>query len=71
MFLNTAYSELIYYLMGLSVGLEVVARSEAGQADGAEPVPRTPEGDLPWWKRPPARRAGPPATLPGWTGGGA
>lgn len=69
MFLNTAYSELIYYLMGLSVGLEVVARSEAEQAS-PDALPTAPE-NIPWWKRPPARRAGPPATAPGWTGGGA
>lgn len=58
MFLNTAYSELIYYLIGLSVGLEVVARSEA-----TDPVQAT-LPDLPWWKQPAARQ-------PGWTGGGA
>jgi putative inorganic carbon (HCO3(-)) transporter len=63
MFLNTAYSELIYYLIGLSVGLEVVARSEA-EEDAGDPAaaPAVRPGEIPWWKRPPA---------PGWTGGGA
>jgi probable O-glycosylation ligase (exosortase A-associated) len=61
MFLNTAYSELIYYLMGLSVGLEVVARSEAAAEEGSVQAPKP---DLPWWKRPPARQ-------PGYLGGGA
>lgn len=59
MFLNTAYSELIYYLIGMSVGLEVVARSEAVE----EGVPEAaPAADIPWWKRTPAQ-------APGWTGG--
>jgi probable O-glycosylation ligase (exosortase A-associated) len=62
MFLNTAYSELIYYLIGLSVGLEVVADAEAGAGAAAQegsPVPVA-ASEVPWWKRPPA---------PGWTGG--
>jgi putative inorganic carbon (hco3(-)) transporter len=63
LFLNTAYSELIYYLMGMSVALEVVARSESGAAEGA---PAVAGADLPWWKRPPAA-----APAAGWTGGGA
>jgi probable O-glycosylation ligase (exosortase A-associated) len=70
MFLNTAYSELIYYLMGLSVGLEVVAQSETGKLSTDPATVPVPE-NTPWWKRSPARRAGPPATAPGWTGGGA
>lgn len=70
MFLNTAYSELIYYLMGMTVGLEVVATSakaeDAPESSTAAPAP----GAIPWWKRPPARRAGSPvSTTPGWTGG--
>jgi len=62
MFLNTAYSELIYYLIGLSVGLEVVAGSEAAESSAA--APSMPSEDIPWWKQPPAQ-------APGWTGGGA
>ncbi|HEX7181196.1 MAG TPA: putative O-glycosylation ligase, exosortase A system-associated [Thermoanaerobaculia bacterium] len=64
MFLNTAYSELIYHLMGLSVGLEVVAQSAASQEreDGV-PAP-SPASGLPWWKRPPAGRPAGSATLP-------
>jgi probable O-glycosylation ligase (exosortase A-associated) len=61
MFLNTAYSELIYYVLGMSVGLEVVARSEPVEEGSA--VPET-ASEIPWWKRPPAH-------APGWTGGGA
>jgi len=66
MFLNTAYSELIYYLIGLSVGLEVVAGSEATESSGVRKgaAPSVPSEDIPWWKRPPAH-------APGWTGGGA
>lgn len=61
MFLNTAYSELIYYLIGLSVGLEVVAESAAAEEGSAVPAPAA-AADVPWWKRP-------PAAAPGWTGG--
>jgi len=43
MFLSTAYTELIYQLIGLSVALEVVARTSAVDATAA---------DVPWWKRP-------------------
>ncbi len=48
MFLNTAYSELIYQLVAMSVSLEVAARA------GAEPAPVTaPEKqEEPWWRRP-------------------
>lgn len=69
MFLNTAYSELIYYLMGLSVGLEVVATSSTDEEKSLTTA--TPSGrDTPWWKRPAPRRAGSPAaTAPGWMGG--
>lgn len=65
MFLNTAYSELIYHLMGLSVGLEVVARNAAAEAKAEiSPVPASASG-LPWWKRPPAGRPpAAPATFP-------
>jgi O-antigen ligase len=46
MFLNMAYNEVIYHLIGLTVCLEVVAEAEAHV--------REPEAvaDLPWWKRP-------------------
>jgi putative inorganic carbon (hco3(-)) transporter len=65
MFLNTAYSELIYYLIGLSVGLEVVAQSEAAEGSAVtEAAPAAPPENIPWWKRPPAHAQG-------WTGGGA
>jgi hypothetical protein len=51
MFLNTAYSELIYQLVAMSVSLEVAARA------GAEPEPTAalekPKGpEEPWWRRP-------------------
>ncbi len=56
MFLNTAYNEVIYHLVGLTVCLEVVAEAEASKpstaADAAELQP--PGEDVPWWKRPPA-----------------
>ncbi|HJX29964.1 MAG TPA: putative O-glycosylation ligase, exosortase A system-associated [Thermoanaerobaculia bacterium] len=71
MFLNTAYSELIYYLMGLSVGLEVVAMSAKDEETSLTASLGTgpPSADhIPWWKRPATpRRAGSPAT--GWMGG--
>jgi putative inorganic carbon (hco3(-)) transporter len=71
MFLNTAYSELIYYLLGLSVALEVVARAEAEAGSPAEARP-APAKEVPWWKQPPARRpASPGSAAPGWSGGGA
>lgn len=52
MFLNTAYAELIYQLMGMSVSLEVIARTAAaGEPEvRQEPVP-APVSE-PWWKRP-------------------
>jgi hypothetical protein len=53
MFLNTAYFELIYHLVGLSVGLEIVARNAAREESAPAPSPAS---DLPWWKRPPAAR---------------
>jgi len=63
LFLNTAYSELIYYLIGLSVGLEVVAAS-AAEEGAADATAGAAAAEIPWWKRP-------PAAAPGWTGGGA
>jgi probable O-glycosylation ligase (exosortase A-associated) len=48
MFLNMAYNEVIYHLIGLTVCLEVVAEAEAlAKAPEEEPVK-----DVPWWKRP-------------------
>ncbi|HEX2645427.1 MAG TPA: putative O-glycosylation ligase, exosortase A system-associated [Thermoanaerobaculia bacterium] len=83
LFLNTAYSELVYSLIGLSVALEVVARKEAA-ADASEAVtasgkampgagkaPADPA--LPWWKQPrPAAAPAPPrspASAPASLGG--
>jgi len=48
MFLSTAYSELLYQLVAMSVSLAVIARAEAG-AEAAVPVPAAAE---PWWKQP-------------------
>jgi probable O-glycosylation ligase (exosortase A-associated) len=48
MFLSTAYSELLYQLIAMSVSLAVIARSEA-----TDPVVATaPAAEEPWWKRP-------------------
>lgn len=49
MFLNTAYFELIYQLIALSVSLELAARAAASEQ---QPAPAQPERELPWWKRP-------------------
>jgi probable O-glycosylation ligase (exosortase A-associated) len=59
MFLNTAYSELIYHLIALSVCLEVIAHQETAEA-AVTPTPAMAEtsaakgeaAGLPWWKRP-------------------
>ena len=51
-FLNSAYQELIYQLMALSVSLEVIARAAAASGNtetAEEPVAAK---DLPWWKQP-------------------
>ncbi|HEY2292469.1 MAG TPA: putative O-glycosylation ligase, exosortase A system-associated [Thermoanaerobaculia bacterium] len=48
MFLSTAYSELLYQIIAMSVCLEVIARAEAGEA-AAAPVP---VAMAPWWKQP-------------------
>jgi probable O-glycosylation ligase (exosortase A-associated) len=66
MFLNMAYAELLYTLLGLTVSLEVVAEKEAAEA--GLPLLGAPAGDK-WWQRPSSRRLGP--ATPGWTGGGA
>jgi probable O-glycosylation ligase (exosortase A-associated) len=54
MFLNTAYSELIYHLIALSVCLEVAAHAEvsatATTVESSASVPAVP-GE-PWWKQP-------------------
>lgn len=56
MFLNTAYQELIYHLVALTVCLEVVARAEAEQGAPAALAPAA--SAEPWWKRPPVPAAG-------------
>ncbi|MFL6259337.1 MAG: putative O-glycosylation ligase, exosortase A system-associated [Thermoanaerobaculia bacterium] len=48
MFLSTAYSELLYQLVAMSVSLAVIARAEE-TAEVAAPVPAAAE---PWWKQP-------------------
>jgi putative inorganic carbon (hco3(-)) transporter len=50
MFLNMAYNEVIYHLVGLTVCLEVVAEAEALAEAPEEKVVE----DVPWWKRPQA-----------------
>jgi probable O-glycosylation ligase (exosortase A-associated) len=52
MFLNMAYNEVIYHLVGLTVCLEVVALAPV--------VVAAPADDVPWWKRPPV----PPSQVP-------
>jgi probable O-glycosylation ligase (exosortase A-associated) len=47
-FLNTAYNELIYELLGLSVSLEVIART----APAEEAAPASVPDAVPWWKKP-------------------
>jgi probable O-glycosylation ligase (exosortase A-associated) len=64
MFLNQAYNELIYHLIGLSVSLEVVAASSVSDEEPA--AARAEAEEIPWWKRP---RVAPPMNTPGWTGG--
>lgn len=51
LFLNTAYNEVIYHLIALTVCLEVVAT--AGERRAEAPA-RQAEEEIPWWKRPPA-----------------
>ncbi len=49
MFLSTAYSELLYQLIAMSVSLAVIARAE----EGAEaPAPAPAASAEPWWKQP-------------------
>ena len=47
-FLNTAYNELIYELLGLAVSLEVIARTAPAEETPPAPV----RDDVPWWKKP-------------------
>jgi O-antigen ligase len=49
MFLSTAYSELLYQLIAMSVSLAVIAHAEA--AAEAVAAPALAPGE-PWWKRP-------------------
>ena len=51
MFLNTAYNEVIYHLIALTVCLEVVATQTA----------EVREEEIPWWKRPPQPAPAAPA----------
>jgi probable O-glycosylation ligase (exosortase A-associated) len=51
MFLNTAYSELIYQIVGMSVSLEVIART-AAESPEPEEAPTPALASEPWWKRP-------------------
>lgn len=57
MFLNTAYNELIYHLVALSVSLELVAAQAAGERARDLELESAGQGDdAPWWTRPrPAR----------------
>lgn len=55
MFLNTAYAELIYQIIGMSVSLEVIARTAAaGEPERRKATARAFRGEEPWWKRPAA-----------------
>jgi putative inorganic carbon (HCO3(-)) transporter len=47
-FLNTAYNELIYELIGVSVSLEVIARTAQAEEAAPAAAPET----VPWWKKP-------------------
>jgi probable O-glycosylation ligase (exosortase A-associated) len=49
MFLSTAYSELLYQLIAMSVSLAVIARAEES-VEAAETVPAA--SAEPWWKQP-------------------
>lgn len=55
MFLNTAYNEVIYHLVALTVCLELVAEQRVESSAREEEVP--------WWKRPPQTAAPAPATM--------
>ncbi len=48
MFLSTAYSELLYQLVAMSVSLAVIAQAEKG----AEVAAAAPVAAGPWWKQP-------------------
>ncbi len=49
MFLNMAYFELFYHLVGITVSLELAAAAPAGEAAAA---PGAAAAEPPWWKRP-------------------
>ena len=51
MFLNTAYSELLYQIVAMSVSLQVIARASA-RAEGEPAGVTAPAAAEPWWKRP-------------------
>jgi probable O-glycosylation ligase (exosortase A-associated) len=65
MFLNTAYNEVIYHLVALTVCLEVVAEATEAEARSFTPATAVAEEEaVPWWKRPPAgTSAGVPAGM--------
>lgn len=66
MFLSSAYFEVIYHLIALTVCLEVVAEAEAKQPEAAaSPASKGDDDDLPWWKRPPAPATAAPAGAAG------
>jgi O-antigen ligase len=50
MFLSTAYSELLYQLIAMSVSLAVISQAEAAATETAAAPALAP--DEPWWKRP-------------------
>lgn len=50
LFLNMAYFELVYHLIGISVSLGLAAEA-AGAVGGVPAAPAAAE-ELPWWKRP-------------------
>jgi probable O-glycosylation ligase (exosortase A-associated) len=53
LFLNTAYSELLYQIVAMSVSLQVIA-SRAARAAAKEAAAEAPAAvsEAPWWKRP-------------------
>jgi putative inorganic carbon (HCO3(-)) transporter len=65
LFLNTAYNELIYELIALTVCLEVVAHQAQEGTETAPAAISDATGDVPWWKRPAASAPAPTAS---WTG---
>jgi probable O-glycosylation ligase (exosortase A-associated) len=52
MFLNTAYSELLYQIVAMSVSLQVIAVRAARTTEAADETPVPAGREEPWWKRP-------------------